>query len=410
MIKTIHGLTMGLAMASTLLSSCTTNKTQTSGSKTLTLTNTSSLARNEVVSIDASQFGDLNVKDLAGTLEDGLYLEVVDVDADGSLDEVLIQTTLEGSADMEIPLLGSDKPVLKKQTQAELSVKTGGQWVERKYENGDAFVNVDELRVPTEHTDHSYYIRYEGPGWESDKVGYRFYLDWRNAIDIFGKKVDNMVLQEVGQDGFDSYHEPADWGMDILKAGKSLGIGSIGRLVDGSVIHFQQTDSVFCRVAENGILRSAIETRYYGWQTGDQKRDIISRLSICAGDRATLHEVTFDEPVKNFCTGIVKNEKGERFESLIESNGWAYVATFGPQSLAEDNLGLAIIYNSKDVDRVADSDFDHLVIFKPAKKVKYYLLGAWQQEQGGIQSLEEFKQYLNDKVDRLNNPITIAMN
>lgn len=36
--------------------------------------------------------------------------------------------------------------------------------------------------------DHAYYIKYERPGLESDKVGYRFYFDQRNAIDVFGKK------------------------------------------------------------------------------------------------------------------------------------------------------------------------------------------------------------------------------
>ena len=87
------------------------------------------------------------------------------------------------------------------------------------------------LRVPPEHTDHSWFIRYEGPGWESDLVGYRFYLDWRNATDIFGKKDHRYgACKDVGQDGFDSYHEPADWGMDVLKVGESLGIGALGLL------------------------------------------------------------------------------------------------------------------------------------------------------------------------------------
>ena len=97
-----------------------------------------------------------------------------------------------------------------KRTLAEISHKVNGNWEENKYIGGE-WQNVSILKVPQEHTDHSEYIRYEGPGWESDKVGYRFYLDWRNAVDIFGKKTNDMVLQEVGLDGFSSYHEPADW-------------------------------------------------------------------------------------------------------------------------------------------------------------------------------------------------------
>jgi len=69
-------------------------------------------------------------------------------------------------------------------TYAEISIKEGGEWQGREYEGGE-FKNVDTLTVPENHTDHSWFIRYEGPGWENKQVGYRLYLDWRNAIDIF---------------------------------------------------------------------------------------------------------------------------------------------------------------------------------------------------------------------------------
>jgi hypothetical protein len=71
---------------------------------------------------------------------------------------------------------------------AELSIAQGGQWEEGKYINRTSFKKTNYLKLPDSHTDHSYFIRYEDPGWESDKVAYRLYVDWRNAIDIFGKK------------------------------------------------------------------------------------------------------------------------------------------------------------------------------------------------------------------------------
>ena len=84
-------------------------------------------------------------------------------------------------------------------TYAEISIKEGGEWNGRKYVGGDSFKNVQELQVPKNHTDHSFFIRYEGPGWENNQVGYRLYLDWRNAIDIYGKKVDSLVLPYVAK-------------------------------------------------------------------------------------------------------------------------------------------------------------------------------------------------------------------
>ena len=177
----------------------------------------------------------------------------------------------------------------KKLTQAELSYKTGGEWKNREYLGG-AFKNVEYLRVPPEHKDHSWFIRYEGPGWESDKVGYRFYLDQRNATDVFGKKTSEPVLQQVGLEDFETYHHMQPWGMDVMKVGSSLGIGSIGAIVNGSAIRVEKTDSVTCRIPENGNVYSSILTQYYGWKIGSKKHDVQSHISIHAGTRLT-HQV-----------------------------------------------------------------------------------------------------------------------
>lgn len=336
--------------------------------------------------------------------------ELIDTDQDGAADQLVVNVDLPAQSTLAINWPADLKlgQPLDKKVQAEISPKVGGEWQDRKYIGGD-FQNVDFLRVPEPHTDHSYYIRYEGPGIENEMIGYRFYLDWRNAMDIFGKKVDTLVLQSVGLDGFDSYHENEPWGMDILKAGKSLGIGSIGQYIDGKVEHFKETDSVTCTIKANNKLSATIETSYYGWKTSEKKCSVTSNLSIATGDRSLKHDLTFSEPIEGFCTGIVKHDSASSFASLVGSSGWAYVATYGKQSLADDNLGMAIFYNTQDVDEVLDSSFDHLIVFKPAAQVSYYLLGAWEQEKNGIKSLEEFQKYLNAKLDELNKPIEVMV-
>jgi hypothetical protein len=49
-------------------------------------------------------------------------------------------------------------------------------------------------------------------------------LDWNVCME----KTEAIILPQVGQDGFDSYHEMSDWGSDILKAGRSELVPSIG--------------------------------------------------------------------------------------------------------------------------------------------------------------------------------------
>ncbi len=59
------------------------------------------------------------------------------------------------------------------ETYAEISIKEGGQWIERKYVGGK-YQNKLSVEIPKNHTDHSNFIRYEGPGLENSKIGYRF--------------------------------------------------------------------------------------------------------------------------------------------------------------------------------------------------------------------------------------------
>lgn len=297
-----------------------------------------------------------------------------------------------------------------KRTQAELSIKVGGKFVDRKYEGG-IFQNVQFLRVPPEHTDHSFFIRYEGPGWESDKVGYRFYLDWRNTIDIFGKKVPDMVLQHVGQDGFDSYHEMSDWGADIFKVGESLGIGAIAIWYENKANRVAKTDSVTCAIIANGTVYSQIKTIYYGWQAGSSKVNLTSDLSITAGSRLTRNDLSINGELENICTGLAKHENTVFLEKQpAQSTDWGYIALWGKQSLAGDNdeLGIAVLYQRSQLVKLAEDALNHVVILKPEdNKVSYYFLAAWDQEPDGIKTKDEFSDYLNEIIQMLAHAVMI---
>ena len=310
-----------------------------------------------------------------------------------------VRYTKSGTREREYP----------KRTQAELSHKFGGKFVGKEYEGGK-FKNVQSFRVPPGFMDHSWYIRYEGPGWESDKVGYRFYLDWRNAIDIWGKKVPDIILQNVGLDGFDSYHEMSDWGMDILKVGESLGIGSIAIWDQDKANRVSVTDSVICYIIANGPVYSQIQTKYYGWKIGNQKYDLISDLSITAGSRLTKHSLLISDSPSNLCTGIVKLPETMLIKKFDGGSEWTYFATYGKQSLAEDSLGMAVLYKNSDLIELNEDSLNHVVILKPIDgKLEYYFLAAWEKEPGGIQNEAEFVQYLDNVVTELNTPLKVNL-
>ncbi|MFC6998922.1 DUF4861 domain-containing protein [Rufibacter roseus] len=301
-----------------------------------------------------------------------------------------------------------------KRTQAELSKKVGGRWENRKYIGGD-FQKIDSLRVPDELTDHSYYLRYEGPGWESDKVGYRFYLDWRNAIDVFGKKTDEMVLQKAGLDGYDSYHKEQAWGMDILKVGKALGVGSLAMFDKGKAIRVEKTDSTYSKIAQNGPVYSSIVTDYYGWQVAGHKLNVQSQLSIHAGTRLTNHQirVTGGQP-KNLSTGLTNDKSAKLVTDKGEAGkSFGYMYTYGKQSLntPPDNVGIAVLFRPQDFITFSSEDpLSHVVQLKPTNgKLQYYFLAAWELEPNGIKTEEQFRQYIQNTAEELANPVQVKI-
>lgn len=309
---------------------------------------------------------------------------------------------------------GIKKPEFTSRTHAELSMKPGNVYYDGKF-RGNTFVNVTKIKVPSIHTDHDALFKYEGPGWESEKVGYRFYLDWRNATDIFGKKKNHLVLANVGIHDTvakdDSYHSMQDWGMDIFKVGNSLGIGSIGMWYDGKVYMVSKTDSIYCEITKNGPVTSEVKTNYFGWQVGENKYNLISKLSITAGSRLTKSEIEISNNPQNVVTGIAKY-KGTQFFKSDAAGEWTYIGLYGNQTLVSDNdkLGLAIFYQSKDFIELTEDNLSYIIKLKPSDgKTQYYFCAAWEQEENGIRNLDQFKKYLNEIQLFLNNPLIVKI-
>jgi hypothetical protein len=340
--------------------------------------------------------------------------QVMDKNADGKPEKLVILVDLAPNEEKELQFReGGTAYKGTKKTQAELSIREGGNWVEvtkssgvQQYEyQGGKFKNTTFLRVPDQHTDHSFYIRYEGPGWESDKIGYRFYLDWRNAVDIFGKRTSEMVLQHVGQDGFESYHNLSYWGMDVLKVGNSLGMGSIGFWDKKNAVRIAVTDSVFCKIVDNGDLYSSINTVYYGWKDAGRSVDLSSTISIFAGSRISWESIELSEMLDNLCTGIVKDEKAELILSEDSDSEWSYLATFGKQSLNGDNLGMFVFYKKEDFISLKEDLYSHVVVLNPsAKNITYGFGAVWEKDLEHIATKEEFIDFLKKTREELNNP------
>jgi hypothetical protein len=298
-----------------------------------------------------------------------------------------------------------------KRTYAELSHKEGGSFIPgKKYEGVYYWVKPNQIKLPGTFRDHSYYLKYEGPGWENDKVSFRFYLDNRNIIDVNGKKTSSIVLPAVGIDNFDSYHKMALWGMDNMRVGKALGLGTIASWDGTKTRHVDTRDSTFCAITADGKLRSQIKTVYYGWDTGKAKTTLTSLISIDAGSRASKLELLLEQPSIQLATGIIKDKSADYITPSKTTGDWTYIATFGKQSLNNDNQGLAVFARKSQLEKIAEDELNYVFIFKAnSKQVEYYIMPTWELDKEPIATKEEFMKCINEVMNRLNNPINIKL-
>lgn len=376
---------------------------------TITLSNPSGFARQDEAA--SFSFDELGLSDGANfrVMSEGSEVssQASDTDGDGNADALHFVTDYAPGESKVFEIVEGDAAIPAKRTQAEVSIKEGGAWKDRKYVGGE-FTNVDEVTPPPQYTDHSEYIRYEGPGIESDKVGYRVYLDWRNGFDVFGKMTNELVLQDVGLDGYASYHEPADWGLDILKVGEAVGIGGYGYWDGEKVIRVSETSGRATRVVENGALGSTLEVTYDAWNTGSVTTDLRATLSMAAGSRLVHTRLETSPDLDNIAIGIVKHPDAELLQGDLEISGhaWTYVATWGPQALADGDLGLVLLFRKDARDEQTEDEHNIVSVMELGDgRLEYYFGAAWSEEPNGIATREAFVEWLEQEAEKLTMPL-----
>ncbi|XOV94633.1 MAG: DUF4861 family protein [Bacteroidota bacterium] len=192
-------------------------------------------------------------------------------------------------------------------------------------------------------------LQMEGPGWENERVAFRNYFDQRNGMDIYGKRIQTMVLDEVGVPGAPSYHDLQDWGQDILVVGNSLGAGALALQIGDSLHRIAPGADGSAKVLYEGPLQSAIRLQFDNWKVGDRVYQVIHDIIIKSGTRYYGSRVTINGLIgdESLVTGIVNIAS----DSLYSYSGQNEVAfgTFDNQAFSGEKLGMAIALNKADL-------------------------------------------------------------
>jgi hypothetical protein len=138
--------------------------------------------------------------------------------------------------------------------------------------------------------------------------------------------------------------------------------------------------------------------------------DVASVLSIHAGTRLTHQEIRTSGQLDNMCTGIRKDKNARLFTEDGGASSWGYVASYGMQSLNNDNLGLAVFFSNDLFKGFTEDKYSHVVKLNPESgMLDYYFLAAWEGENNGIQDEATFMNYIKKTAKELANPVQVSI-
>ena len=261
----------------------------------------------------------------------------------------------------------------------------------------------------------------EGPAWENDKVAFRQYLDTRNGRDIFGKRVTHMVMDSVGVNVSPSYHNLANWGMDVLKVGKSLGAGAIAlqTKINGTDTLIRLggediTNTVYEQVSD-GPVRAIFRIKY-DWKINGRIIKITDETNIWGGQyfyESKISIVGAPEGSK-LVSGIVNLH--ENVSKHFEINNAAVLYSHGPQSENNDELGMAIVVKNSGFagfGATPNEASEVLNTYTVAQKIQtdkplvYRFYAGWVLTDPGFSDALFFEEHLKKETRKMQVPVTV---
>jgi rhamnogalacturonyl hydrolase YesR len=193
------------------------------------------------------------------------------------------------------------------------------------------------------------------------------------------------------------------WGADILKVGESLGIGGYGYWNGKKTVLVSDVAERSATILSDGPIHSAFEIGYKGWNTGAATVDLSAVMSMQAGSPFVDVTLTTSAALDKLAIGIVAHPGVELLMGDLDVTGeaWSYMATFGKQTLFDDNLGMVVLFRKKDLESQERDQSSYVLVMKPRGNELSYAFGAlWAGRPGGIQTRAELEAFLAAEVER----------
>lgn len=383
---------------------------------TLTFENTTNLERSgEVITITREKLneviGAISKDSVAVVLlennQPAIY-QLEDINQDGIWDEYLVSLDLKANETKSLVV----KKISKKEApkfENNTNVRFG---VGKEKPNVTEVLELERIGDPRDNKEQ--FFQMEGPAWENDKVGFRFYFDPRNGIDIFGKTTPKMVLDGVGLHS--NYHEIEDWGMDVLKVGTSLGAGAIAFKSDNQLYRVTGKEKTIFKVLNEGPLRATFEMKYPETTIGEQKLNVSHLISITKGEWGYKSKLMFSGASKTIraVSGIVNLKPNQEISEQM--NDFFVLKSHGKQSENKDYLGMAVVVNKSDylqsytLDKESKDITDSYLVemtIENNQPLEFHFLTGWEQSNKSFATAEGFNAMINEFTKKKSNPIVV---
>lgn len=254
----------------------------------------------------------------------------------------------------------------------------------------------------------------EGPGIENDKVAFRIFFDKRNGKDIYGKLTTTPVLDIVGLNG--NWHHLQDWGMDILKTGRSMGAGAFAVKANGKIWPLADADSTVFTQLYEGPLAAAFRLDFYNRDAGgtlQQGSEVITMLKGNYFYTTTLYLPLSQE--QKLLQGFA-HFYSDSMRIVAHNKRYTSILTYGTQAEGDISpLGLAIMVPQQNflsadttlsTDQFPNSCYAEL---STAHNISTRFFACWARTESRFENKAGFTGYLQEVADKLAHPIHVTM-
>lgn len=368
-----------------------------------------------------------NIYPLVISASDTIPSQLTDLDGDGEWDELFFLANLSAE----------EKKTFELQWVAEepgYTTRTSVRFGKREAIDEPVEPATEETLTATDMPKRLGFQKYQtdGPTWENDKVGFRHYLDGRNAKDIFGKKTSSMSLESVGINDSgaveDNYHTMEDWGRDIFPVGNSVGLGGFALMVNNEVQRLGVTvedtlsniEETTFRIVDEGPIKSVLKYNYNNWEAAGNSYNAEEVTSIWAGMYGFKNTVTVnglqDDEVLLIGLSNINNQNPLQ---EIEVGDFVALILHDYQTYEREwLLGTALLIPKADYNGFFEAPQEGQVTnsylvkvnTKNDKPVSYYAIAAGEMTpDGDYGDAENFRNYVEDLAHQLSATIKIEV-